>query len=255
MSVEATNWAWGIEGLLPAERLILIAIADYADENWSCFPGQETLAIRVCVSKRTVIRLLQSLEDKGLLHRERRFRADGTRTSDRFFLVRNRQGDQVTTVSRDNLSRDTGGRDQVTTVSPHEPLEEPSASIVPDAPSGTGGALIPAEWKPSQMHVDKARSLGLHVEDQAQRFIDHAIRNQRRLKSWDAGFTNWLRKAAEFNQQRQAQAVGRNAATRTFDQQKQSNMLGLIAQLEEKEKHETIGSSPAPGIRGLDRRA
>ena len=243
MSVEASNWAWRVEGLTPAERLALIALADYADENWSCFPGQEKLAVRICVSKRTVIRLLQALEEKGLIRRERRARPDGSRTSDRFFLG---QGD--------NLSPDTRGKAKVTTVSPHEPSEEPSASIVPAVPAATGGTLIPAGWKPSQTHVDKARSLGLQVDGQAQRFIDHAVRTQRRLKSWDAGFTNWLRKAAEFNQQRQVASAAQPAA-RTFDQQKQSNMLGLIAQLEEKEKHEALGSSTTPGVRGLDRGA
>lgn len=120
MSNEATNWAWSVDGLAPAERLALIAIADYADENWSCFPGQERLAERVCVSKRTIIRLLQALEEKGLIRRERRARPDGTRTSDRFFLRPSA-----------NLSPDIHDMAKVTTVSPQEPSEEPSGNTPP----------------------------------------------------------------------------------------------------------------------------
>lgn len=109
------TWAWSVQGVNPTERLALIAIADYADENWTCYPGQEKLAERVCVSKRTIIRTLQSLEDLGLIRRERRSRSDGTRTSDLFILG-----------PSDNLSRDTSGRDKVPTVSPQEPPVEPS---------------------------------------------------------------------------------------------------------------------------------
>ncbi|MEV4777483.1 hypothetical protein [Microbacterium sp. LWH12-1.2] len=71
------------------------------------------------------------------------------------------------------------------------------------------GSLIPADWRPNQTHIDKAASLHLDVRAEYQRFRAHAERTQRRLKSvkgWNTGFTNWLRKAAEFNTQRQGRA-------------------------------------------------
>lgn len=72
--------------------------------------------------------------------------------------------------------------------------------------SADQGTLIPANWRPNQTHIDKATSLHLDVKAEYQRFRAHAERTQRRLKSvkgWNTGFTNWLRKAAEFNTQRQ----------------------------------------------------
>ncbi|WP_206424567.1 hypothetical protein, partial [Delftia lacustris] len=65
------------------------------------------------------------------------------------------------------------------------------------------GELLPPNWRPNQGHIDKAASLHLDVDREQSRFRDNAIRTQRRLKNWNTGFTNWLRKAAEFNQQRQ----------------------------------------------------
>lgn len=136
MSNEATNWAWSVDGLAPAERLALIAIADYADENWSCFPGQERLAERVCVSKRTMIRLLQALEERGLIRRERRNRADGSRTSDRYYIG---QGA--------NLSPDIDDTSKVPTVSPQEPSEEPSGNTPPTPSADDDGFdAIWAAW-------------------------------------------------------------------------------------------------------------
>lgn len=63
--------------------------------------------------------------------------------------------------------------------------------------------LLPDEWRPQQSHVDKARSLHLDPVREYQRFRAHAERTQRRQKSWNAAFTNWLRKTAEFNTQQQ----------------------------------------------------
>jgi len=67
-----------------------------------------------------------------------------------------------------------------------------------------GGVLIPADWSPNQRHRDKARSLRIDVDHEAERFRNHATRTMRRLKNWNAGFTNWLRKKAEFAQQQAA---------------------------------------------------
>lgn len=87
-----------------------------------------------------------------------------------------------------------------------EEIEEP---LSPDESDDHAGSLISDSWRPNQTHIDKAASLRLDVDREQSRFRDNAIRTQRRLKNWNAGFTNWLRKAAEFNQQRQ----GRPAPT------------------------------------------
>ena len=71
--------------------------------------------------------------------------------------------------------------------------------------------LIPPDWKPSQRHRDKAASLHFDVDQEAAKFIAHANRENRRLKGtkgWEAGFTNWLKKQAEFAQKRSGSAPG-----------------------------------------------
>lgn len=79
-----------------------------------------------------------------------------------------------------------------------EPLSDASAS--------DHGFLIPDDWRPNQSHVDKAASLHLDAKYEYQRFRASAESKQRRLKNWNTGFTNWLRKTAEFNTQRQGRA-------------------------------------------------
>lgn len=90
MSVRAITWAWDVPDLGTSERLTLVALADHAaphgdNPQHQCWPSQETLSQRVCVSERQVRRILDSLEGRGLIKRERRSSKEG-RLSDRYWL-------------------------------------------------------------------------------------------------------------------------------------------------------------------------
>jgi len=86
MSVKATSWAWDRD-LPTTEKFVLVALADYADENNSCFPGHKTLAARIGASVSTVSRALKGLAERGYVVVERRHRTNGSRTSDRYALA------------------------------------------------------------------------------------------------------------------------------------------------------------------------
>lgn len=85
------TWAFD-QPLPPGEKLLLLALADHADEKWSCFPGQESLATKTTSSVSTVRRTLVKLEDRGLISRERRQSDAGYRKTDRFILAPNDLG-------------------------------------------------------------------------------------------------------------------------------------------------------------------
>lgn len=80
MSVRATTWAWEAgrdHGLRQGELLVLVKAADHADQDGVCWPGEKGLAEYTVQGERTVRRHLASLEDRGLLHRERSVRKKG----------------------------------------------------------------------------------------------------------------------------------------------------------------------------------
>ena len=59
---------WAVEGLRPAERLVLLALAYFADGNGAnSYPAQQTLASMCACSPDTVKRALRSLRDRGLI--------------------------------------------------------------------------------------------------------------------------------------------------------------------------------------------
>ncbi|SDZ02486.1 helix-turn-helix domain-containing protein [Herbiconiux ginsengi] len=129
MSLRALVWAWGqvpltlgedgSPPLVPkpslAAKLVLMALADYADEAGSCFPSHATLSAMCCMSTKTVSRAIEILERRELLTREQRRRGNGSRTSDRYVLHLNgapeKQPDNLSGSGRpqpDNLSAPNG---------------------------------------------------------------------------------------------------------------------------------------------------
>ncbi len=72
MSHIATNWAFSQKGLKPAEKLLLLCLADRHNPDHGCFPSQSRLAEDANMSRSSVNNLLAALEGKGLLRREQR---------------------------------------------------------------------------------------------------------------------------------------------------------------------------------------
>ncbi|CAM5469692.1 Helix-turn-helix domain-containing protein OS=Streptomyces aurantiogriseus OX=66870 GN=GCM10010251_23050 PE=4 SV=1 [Streptomyces aurantiogriseus] len=78
-------WAFRQDIPKPGAKLVLLALCDFADESWSCFPGQATLAEKTSQGERTVRRHLEWLEEEGFIVSHARF-SDGRRTSNRYTI-------------------------------------------------------------------------------------------------------------------------------------------------------------------------
>lgn len=86
MSILALNWAWTIDESR-TRKVVLLALADMANEEGVCWPRIATLAKRACVSCRTVQRVLRDLTERCLVIAEPRFRDDGSSTSNLYRLL------------------------------------------------------------------------------------------------------------------------------------------------------------------------
>lgn len=78
MSVRAMTWAWDQRMESPPRKLVLLALADHADDRGRCWPTIDQVAAKAELSPRTVRRYLSELERMGLVRRQRRRRKDGT---------------------------------------------------------------------------------------------------------------------------------------------------------------------------------
>ncbi len=87
------NWAWR-QVLNPVPKLVLMALADIADDNGICWPSMSTVAAKCNVSTRTVRRSTQLLVACGLMVVEQRYRKDGSSSSN-LYRLQLRGGDKL----------------------------------------------------------------------------------------------------------------------------------------------------------------
>jgi hypothetical protein len=85
VSLEAYRWVEKQSPRVKSGKLVLYALAGFADAKGYCFPSQESLAEIASASERTVIRALAGLEAEGFLSRRCTWRKHG-RGSDRYQL-------------------------------------------------------------------------------------------------------------------------------------------------------------------------
>jgi len=125
MSIEALNWAWSVPDVSPAQKLVLLALANYADSRGKCWPSIKTVSRKTCLARRTVTRALETLAVAGFVRADRRSRDDGSQSSNIYHLPI-KQGGQADTGG---CHSDTGGCDsdlpRGVTVTTHEPSLEP----------------------------------------------------------------------------------------------------------------------------------
>jgi Helix-turn-helix domain len=91
-----------------SQRLLLLALADSADDEGFCWPGTALLAGKVSMSVRTVLRALKSLENDGWIRINRKAHH---RKGNTYEINLDKLGDKK---SHDKLSRDKTGMSQVT---------------------------------------------------------------------------------------------------------------------------------------------
>ncbi len=73
MSFEAVTWVWdSVRGLKPQERLVMLVLANLADEEWVAYPSLAYLADRTELTRNAVRHIVRRLEDRALIERRPR---------------------------------------------------------------------------------------------------------------------------------------------------------------------------------------
>jgi len=110
MSNKAITWAYAQTGTEKLEKFVLVALADMADQDASCYPTNKTLSAMTGLAwnaktgKGAVTGHIASLLRKGYITKEERRRRDGGQGSNRYYL-------QLDRVEDDRGVEDTRGVD------------------------------------------------------------------------------------------------------------------------------------------------
>ena len=88
MSIKVMSWVWE-QDLPPLDKIVLMAIADHADDDGYAWPGMKRIAEKCSMEKRTVQRHVERLQEQQLLKVESRQRNDGSSSSNGYTVVMN----------------------------------------------------------------------------------------------------------------------------------------------------------------------
>lgn len=83
-------------------KFVLLMLANHADEDGYCWPSVKRLASECGMAERTVKTHLARLVELGYISRERRHRKNGSRTSDGYQLLFERQGAESAPCTQDD---------------------------------------------------------------------------------------------------------------------------------------------------------
>lgn len=168
MSLDALNWAFKLKVAPAGKKLVLIALANWADEKGVTWPAHTTLATITGQVKSTVRKYLVELEAEGLITRTSRYQEKGQQISNQYLLSVG--GCRVTAGGVPGVG--TGGvpRDGTNTLRPSDTFTDtvasPEIDILPPAKTAKGSA-------PSNLSILKERTLEVYSQVRADNWIDH----------------------------------------------------------------------------------
>jgi hypothetical protein len=185
MSVKISAQVWEWSQANGTDRLVMLALADFCDDDGVCFPGVARVAKKCRISERSVQRAFRSLEAIGELTVEMGKGAHtDTGATNRFRLTfKGRQSvtPDVQAVTSEAPRGDNHGTQGVTTLSPKPSVE----------PSDNRQSAIPS----MDDCRTEAANRGMPIEEGEKFFNYHDARGwmmgKVKMKKWRAAFATW----------------------------------------------------------------
>ena len=194
MSIRMMSAIWDLK-LPPSDKLVLLALADWAHDDGRCWPSITAIAAKSGVSERTVQRALRVAENNGLLTRQEicgkgcQYTLDPRQgvTGDMVSPATNesKRGDTMSPYTlRDTLLRKKGGVSAKPPTS-KSPQKRPKLDILIDDVIDRDGWI---QWAAQNMKWDR-RDASPEVE----RFIDYSQSKGTLHRDWLAAWRKWCR--------------------------------------------------------------
>ncbi len=205
MSGKAMGWALEQSTELPVDKLVLIAVANFADEHHQCFPSRKTLAKLAMCSVDTVDRSIRRLIKSGMLGKDQRFADRGGLKSNCYSLpVGDYSPAAHNPLGGGGRKMRPGGQPQIaaTLAAPNAAtlaasgaatkgtFTEPSIELTPKPPQGASTNASQINWRTAfataddhaGVEVTKSGDLAL-VNGTLQRWLEEFGNDERALKN------------------------------------------------------------------------
>ncbi|EEL0173364.1 helix-turn-helix domain-containing protein [Salmonella enterica] len=206
MSMNLMAKAMSIKVGNPLRKLVLIKLADNANDEGECWPSYQHIADQCEVSRSTVKIHIRALEDMGLLKRE--FRRKGELNQSNVFYLTLDNAQQIPPESG-GAGADRGGAGaDPRTYHSFEPVKEPLERK--KKPSS-----MPEGFSPSASHQKMAEEFGISLQDEFDKFTDHHLSKGSKFIDWSRALNTWLRNARGFQKSRSCNSFSKPSSAIT----------------------------------------
>lgn len=186
MSIKVTNWVWARSKSRNGARLVMLAIADRADDNGLAWPSIDDIAQRTQLSPRAVQKGIANLveigeidvESGGGRHRSNRYRiTPKPGTSDGVTDDKPRTSDGVSTEETPNFAPETpNSATETPNNTPGNPVQSsPEPPLEPPTEPSENPSARRREPSPADALLDKWWEQYGHTTAQGKRSIQRAI--------------------------------------------------------------------------------
>lgn len=207
MSMNLMAKAMSIKVGNPLRKLVLIKLADNANDEGECWPSYQHIADQCEVSRSTVKSHIRALEDMGLLKRE--FRRKGELNQSNVFYLTLDNAQQIPPESGGAGADLWGGAGaDPRTYHSFEPVKEPLERK--KKPSS-----MPEGFSPSASHQKMAEEFGISLQDEFDKFTDHHLSKGSKFIDWSRALNTWLRNARGFQKSRACNSFSRPSSAIT----------------------------------------
>lgn len=194
----------------PLRKLVLIKLADNANDNGECWPSYQHIADHCECSKSAVKEHISALIKLGLMTKENRVG------------VNNGKGN-TSNVYRLHLTstpvppESTGGSPESTPPVPpagtrtshsFEPVKEP-------LDNKKKLSSMPEGFSPSASHQKMAEEYGISLQEEFDKFTDHHISKGSKFIDWNRALNTWLRNAKGFQKSRPSNSFSKPSSAIT----------------------------------------
>ncbi|EAP0565401.1 helix-turn-helix domain-containing protein [Salmonella enterica] len=218
MSMNLMAKAMSIKVGNPLRKLVLIKLADNANDNGECWPSYQHIAYHCECSKSAVKEHISALIKLGLMTKENRVG------------VNNGKGN-TSNVYRLHLTR-TPVPPESTPPVPPESTPVPPESTPPVPPAGTRTShsfepvkepldnkkklsSMPEGFSPSASHQKMAEEYGISLQEEFDKFTDHHISKGSKFVDWNRALNTWLRNAKGFQKSRPSNSFSKPSSAIT----------------------------------------
>lgn len=220
MSMILTARALQIKTGNALRKLVLVKLADNANDQGESWPSVPYIAEQCEMSERSVQNHINALVEMGLVRIESRKSANGLNQSNIYHLRLNAavvsgespapyganpagvSGANGSGAGAANSPGGATGSDSGAGAAPrisNDPVIDPdNKNIISRDEKTNVKTAMPESFEPGCDHVAKAEASGLDVQDEFQKFSDYHASKGTKYTDWHRAFSYWLGQAANF---------------------------------------------------------